>query len=71
MSIRVVLGEDSFLAREAIAGVLERAEGIELVADCSDLESLRAAIEDDPKNPKLIQTVWGGGYKFAGAVEEL
>jgi len=46
-SIRVVLGEDSFLAREAIAGVLERAEGIELVADCSDLESLRAAIEQE------------------------
>src|SRR4051812_31298041 len=45
MSIRVVLGEDSFLAREAIAGVLERADGIELVADCSDLESLRTAIE--------------------------
>ena len=45
LPIRVVLGEDSFLAREAIAGVLERAEGIELVADCSDLESLRAAIE--------------------------
>src|SRR5205809_560931 len=46
MAIRVVLGEDSFLAREAIEGVLERAEGIELVGACSDLDSLRAAIDE-------------------------
>ncbi len=46
MAIRVVLGEDSFLAREAIAGVLERAEGIELVAYCSDLDGLRKAIDE-------------------------
>lgn len=25
---------------------------------------LRQKIEDDPKNPKRIQTVWGVGYKF-------
>ena len=54
MSIRVVLGEDSFLAREAIAGVLERADGIELVADCSDLETLRAAIEEE--RPDVVVT---------------
>src|SRR5205809_2230161 len=44
--IRVVLAEDSFLAQEAIAGVLERIDGIELVARCGDLESLRGAIEE-------------------------
>jgi DNA-binding NarL/FixJ family response regulator len=54
MSIRVVLGEDSFLAREAIAGVLERADGIELIADCSDLESLRTAIEEH--TPDVVVT---------------
>ena len=54
MAIRVVLGEDSFLAREAIAGVLERADGIELVADCSDLDSLRAAIEEE--RPDVVVT---------------
>jgi DNA-binding NarL/FixJ family response regulator len=54
MSIRVVLGEDSFLAREAIAGVLERAEGIELVADCSDLDGLRSAIEE--QQPDVVVT---------------
>jgi two-component system OmpR family response regulator len=37
----------------------------------NQVSRLRRKIEDDPKNPKLIQTVWGGGYKFAGTVEEL
>jgi DNA-binding NarL/FixJ family response regulator len=46
MAVRVVLGEDSFLAREAIEGVLQRADGIELVAACSDLDSLRAVIDE-------------------------
>src|SRR2546430_16834043 len=44
--IRVGRGGDSFLAREAIEGVLRRADGIELVGACSDLDSLRAAIDE-------------------------
>jgi len=27
---------------------------------------LRQKLDDDPKNPKLIKTVWGKGYKFNG-----
>ena len=54
MAIRVVLGEDNFLAREAIRGVLERAEGIELIAACGDLDSLRAAI--DETRPDVVVT---------------
>jgi len=53
-SIRVVLAEDSFLAREAIAGVLDRIEGIEIVARCGDLETLRAAIEE--QRPDVVVT---------------
>lgn len=30
---------------------------------------LREKIENDPKNPELIQTVWRVGYKFGGARE--
>lgn len=37
----------------------------------NQVSRLRRKIEDDPKNPRLIQTVWGGGYKFAGTVEPL
>jgi len=29
---------------------------------------LRRKIEEDPKSPRLIKTVWGGGYVFTAAV---
>ena len=30
---------------------------------------IREKLEDDPQNPKLLQTVWGVGYRLnAGAV---
>ncbi|MFD3329090.1 response regulator transcription factor [Streptomyces sp. NPDC058701] len=31
---------------------------------------LRAKIEDDPARPRLIQTVWGVGYRFAAETPE-
>lgn len=31
---------------------------------------LRRKIEEDPKAPRLIKTVWGGGYVFTAAVGE-
>jgi DNA-binding NarL/FixJ family response regulator len=52
--IRAVLGDDSFLAREAIGRVLAQAEGIELVAECADLDSLREAIEES--RPDVVIT---------------
>ena len=45
-TIRVVLGEDNFLTREAIQSVLSSVEEIELVAECEDLDSLRTAIDE-------------------------
>lgn len=34
------------------------------------IRKLRLKIEIDPSDPKLIQTVWGIGYKFAGERDE-
>jgi DNA-binding NarL/FixJ family response regulator len=44
--LRVVLGEDSFLAREAITTVLERAPEVELLGACGDLDSLRRTVDE-------------------------
>lgn len=30
------------------------------------IKRLRQKIEDDPKNPEKILTVWGAGYKYEG-----
>jgi DNA-binding NarL/FixJ family response regulator len=45
MSIRVILGEDSYLAREGIERVLERTDGVELVGTYGDLDELAAAVD--------------------------
>ncbi len=54
MPIRVVLAEDSFIAREGIVRALEGIEEVELVATCGDLDELRAAI--DETDPDLVLT---------------
>jgi DNA-binding NarL/FixJ family response regulator len=46
MTIRVVFGDDSYLAREAVLRVLEEDEDIEVVATCSDFDSLRLTVEN-------------------------
>ena len=43
--VSVILGEDSFLAREGISRALEGIEGIELVASCGELGELLEAVE--------------------------
>lgn len=34
------------------------------------VHDLRLALDDDPKNPRFIETVHGRGYRFLGGVEE-
>jgi DNA-binding NarL/FixJ family response regulator len=45
MTLRVVVGEDSLLAREGILRVLGRMPEIEVVGVAQDLDSLRAAVD--------------------------
>jgi len=44
-ALRVAIGEDSFLTREALSALLTNTAGIDLVAVCEDADSLRSAIE--------------------------
>lgn len=37
----------------------------------NQISRLRRKIEDDPRNPRFIKTVWGGGYSFAAEVRRL
>lgn len=36
----------------------------------TQISRLRKKLEVDPAEPRIIQTVWGGGYRFAAAVRE-
>lgn len=63
----VVLTRDQLLDRV-------KGRGADEVFDRSidtQISRLRRKLEDDPRNPKLIKTVWGAGYIFASSVEAL
>jgi DNA-binding NarL/FixJ family response regulator len=46
VAVTVVLGEDSYLAREGIIRALEASCGVELLAACEDFVTLRATVEE-------------------------
>ena len=71
MTLRVILGEDNFIAREGMTRALERVEGIELVAVCDDLDSLREAVLESGADVVLTDirmppTNTDEGIRFAG-----
>lgn len=60
------------LSRERIVE-LSHAEGADVFDRSVDsqVSRFRRKIERDPRNPEIIQTVWGGGYVFAADVKKL
>ncbi len=54
MPISVVVADDSFIVREGIRELLGSVDEFEVVATCSDLESLRAAVEQH--RPDVVLT---------------
>jgi len=54
MPIRVVLADDSFIVREGVRELLQSVGELDLVATCSDLGSLQAAI--DREHPDVVLT---------------
>jgi DNA-binding NarL/FixJ family response regulator len=54
VTIRIVLGEDSFIAREGILRVLGAIDDVDLLATCGDLDELRAAVEET--RPDIVLT---------------
>ena len=71
MTIRLVLGEDSYLAREGIIRALEGIEDVDLVATCADLDELREAVDEVSPDVVLTDirmppTNTDEGIRFAG-----
>jgi DNA-binding NarL/FixJ family response regulator len=54
MPIRVVLADDSLIVREGVRELLQSVEELDIVATCSDFDSLRAAI--DREHPDVVLT---------------
>jgi DNA-binding NarL/FixJ family response regulator len=54
MPIRVVLADDSFIVREGLRELLQSVDELEIVATCSDLDSLQSAI--DREHPDVVVT---------------
>jgi DNA-binding NarL/FixJ family response regulator len=54
MGVRVALADGSFLAREALTGMLAEMPDVELVAACRDADELRAAF--DEARPDIVLT---------------
>jgi DNA-binding NarL/FixJ family response regulator len=71
LRIRVVLGEDSFLAREGVSRALEALPDVDLVGAFEDLDSLRAGVGDLAPDVvvtdiRMPPTETDEGIRFAG-----
>jgi DNA-binding NarL/FixJ family response regulator len=57
MNLRVAIAEDSYLVREAVRQVLERAPEIEVVAVCEDTEALLEAVDRQVPDV-VVSDIW-------------
>jgi DNA-binding NarL/FixJ family response regulator len=57
MSLRVVIAEDSYLVREALRQLLERASEIEVVAVCEETRGLLEAVEREAPDV-VVSDIW-------------
>jgi DNA-binding NarL/FixJ family response regulator len=57
MTLRVAIAEDSYLVREAVRQLLERASEIEVVAVCEDTESLLEAVDRETPDV-VVSDIW-------------
>ena len=64
--IRVAIADDSFLIREAVAQVLGRMDGIELVASCTDGQELWDTIENDGLDAVIVDMRMPPSGEFEG-----
>src|SRR5438128_8311918 len=73
MPIRLVLAEDHYLVREGVRRLLESRPELEVVAVCSDLESLLAAVASERPDVVVtdIRMPPGGGDEGIQAAERL
>lgn len=73
--LRVVLADDSFLVREALARVLDAAPGVEIVASCDDFPTAVAAVDEHRPDVvvsdiRMPPTLTDEGLRLAGHVRE-
>jgi DNA-binding NarL/FixJ family response regulator len=73
--IRVVVADDSFLAREGLARVLASLDDVDLVASCADLDELRSTVAEVKPDVVLTDirmppTNTDEGIRFAGEVRQ-
>jgi DNA-binding NarL/FixJ family response regulator len=57
MSLRVAIAEDSYLVREAVRQLLERASEIEVVAVCENTQALLEAVEREAPDV-VVSDIW-------------
>lgn len=57
MTLRVAIAEDSYLVREAVRQLLERASEIEVVAVCEDTHALLEAVEREAPDV-VVSDIW-------------